>query len=78
MDQTVVSVPEHVAEGDDVLVLGSGATGEMTFDSIAAMIGTVNYEVATRLMARVPRVYVRGGSPVAWELVLTGERGRRA
>ena len=77
MDQTVVSVPDHVTEGDDVLVLGDGSVGEMTFDAIAAMIGTVNYEVATRLMARVPRVYVRGGRPVAWELVLTGERGRR-
>jgi alanine racemase len=76
MDQTVVSVSDAVSEGDPVLVLGGGASGEMTFDAIAAMIGTVNYEVATRLMARVPRVYVRGGQPVAWEVVLTGERGR--
>jgi alanine racemase len=77
MDQTVVSVSDAVSEGDPVLVLGGGASGEMTFDAIAAMIGTVNYEVATRLMARVPRVYVRGGQLVAWEVVLTGERGRR-
>lgn len=76
MDQTVVSVPSSATEGDDVLILGDGSTGEMTFDDIARMIGTVNYEVATRVMARVPRVYLRGGSPVAWELVLSGERGR--
>ena len=48
-----------------------------TLDAIAELIGTVNYEVATRVMARVPRLYVRSGEPVAWELVLTGERGRR-
>lgn len=76
MDQTVVSVPDRVTEGDAVLVLGDGASGEMTFDDIARMIGTVNYEVATRVMARVPRVYLRAGRPVAWELVLSGQRGR--
>lgn len=76
MDQTVVSVPDTVSEGDRVLVLGAGASGEMTFDAVATMIGTVNYEVATRLTARVPRMYVRGGRPVAWEVVLSGERGR--
>ncbi|HEX5167312.1 MAG TPA: alanine racemase C-terminal domain-containing protein, partial [Thermomicrobiales bacterium] len=72
--QTVVSVPEDTAEGDIVRVIGDGSLGEMTFDDIASMIGTVNYEVATRVMARVPRIYLRGGKPVAWELVLTGER----
>ncbi len=76
MDQTVVSVADCVAEGDRVLVLGDGSSGEMTFDAIATMIGTVNYEVATRVMARIPRVYVRGGQPVAWELILSGERAR--
>lgn len=76
MDQTVVSVVDAVAEGDHVLILGNGNSGEMTFDDIAEMIGTVNYEVATRVMARVPRLYVQNGRPVAWELVLSGERGR--
>jgi alanine racemase len=78
MDQTVVSAPARAREGDSVLILGSGATGEMTFDAIAEIIGTVNYEVATRVMARVPRLYLRSGEPVAWEVVLTGERGRRS
>ncbi len=76
MDQTVVAVVDAVQEGDDVLILGDGSTGEMTFDDIARMIGTVNYEVATRVMARVPRLYLRDGEPVAWELLLHGERGR--
>lgn len=76
MDQTVVSVLDETREGDGVLVVGDGGSGEMTMDDIARMIGTVNYEVATRVMARVPRVYVQGCEVVAWECVLTGERGR--
>ncbi|MDQ3549152.1 MAG: alanine racemase, partial [Chloroflexota bacterium] len=76
MDQTVISVPGSAREGDEVIILGDGSSGEMTFDSIAELIGTVNYEVATRVMARVPRLYLRGGAPVAWERVLTGEHDR--
>lgn len=76
MDQTVVSVPSETSEGANVLVFGDGTSGEMTLDDIASMIGTVNYEVATRVMARVPRLYLRGGEPVAWECVLSGEHGR--
>lgn len=76
MDQTVVSVTRTVREGDDVLIVGDGSRSEMTFDDIARMVGTVNYEVVTRVMARVPRVYVRDGEAIAWESVLSGERGR--
>lgn len=76
MDQIVVSVAEDVAEGDEVVIFGDGSGGEMTLDDIATMAGTNNYEVATRMMARVPRVYCRDRQPVAWESVLAGERGR--
>ena len=76
MDQIVVSVTPDVTEGDEVVIFGEGEGGEMTLDEIAMMAGTNNYEVATRMMARVPRVYQRNQQPVAWESVLTGERGR--
>lgn len=75
MDQAVVAVPEHVREGDDVLILGAGTTGEMTFDDVARLADTNNYEVATRLTARVPRIYLRASKPVAWEQLLLNERG---
>jgi alanine racemase len=75
MDQAIIQVPEQVREGDAVLILGSGDQGEMTFNDAGRLAGTNNYEVATRLMARVPRVYVRDGEPVAWEQLLSGERG---
>lgn len=76
MDQLVVAVPEGVSEGDSVVVIGSGRDGEMTFDDAGRLAGTNNYEVATRLMPRVPRIYRRAGEPVAWEHLLLGERGR--
>jgi alanine racemase len=76
MDQTVISVSEQVAVGDSVLVIGDGTSGEMTLDDVARIAGTNNYEVATRVMARVPRVYVRGGEPVAYEHLLLGESRR--
>jgi alanine racemase len=75
MDQTVVSVPAHIRVGDPVVLLGDGSHGEMTLDEAAELTGTVNYELATRLMARVPRIFLRDGVPVAWEHLLLGERG---
>lgn len=75
MDQTVIEVPEGCQEGDTVLIVGDGRAGEMTFDSVAELVGTNNYELATRIMARVPRLYEREGSTVSWEVPLTSERG---
>ncbi|MBX6342344.1 MAG: alanine racemase, partial [Thermomicrobiaceae bacterium] len=67
MDQTVVDVSAagEVAEGDAAVVLGDGRDGAMTPDEVARLCGTINYEVVTALAARVPRVYLRGGRPVA-------------
>jgi alanine racemase len=73
MDQTVVSIPAHVQVGEAVALLGDGSHGEMTLDDAATLTGTVNYELATRMMARVPRIFVRAGVTVAWEHPLLGE-----
>jgi alanine racemase len=75
MDQTVVAAPGAVTEGDIVTVYGDGRDGAMTLDDAAQLTGTNNYELATRVMARVPRIYMRAGRPVAWEHVLLGESG---
>lgn len=75
MDQSIVAVPQSVNEGDDVLILGPGTQGDMTFEDAGALAGTNNYEVATRLTARLPRVYVRNGVPVAFEHLLLNDRG---
>jgi alanine racemase len=58
MDQFVVDVGDDaVAAGDEVVLFGSGASGEPTADEWAAAIDTINYEIVSRVGARVPRVY---------------------
>jgi alanine racemase len=58
MDQFVVDVGDDpVREGDEVVLFGPGDRGEPTADDWAAAIGTINYEIVTRVGARVPRVH---------------------
>jgi alanine racemase len=59
MDQFVVDVgDDHVAAGDEVVLFGPGSSGEPTADEWAAAIGTINYEIVSRVGARVPREYL--------------------
>jgi alanine racemase len=62
MDQFVVDVGEApVSVGDIAVLFGPGDDGEPTADDWAEAVGTINYEIVTRLGSRVPRVY-RGES----------------
>jgi len=67
MDQTVIEVPDDARQGDRVVVAGDGSDGVApTLNDLAAMIGTIPYELATGLVApRVPHLYVRDGALVA-------------
>jgi alanine racemase len=59
MDQFVVDVGDlDVSAGDRVVLFGPGTDGEPTADDWAEAVGTINYEIVTRVGARVPRVYV--------------------
>jgi alanine racemase len=59
MDQFVVDVGDDpVAAGDGIVLFGSGASGEPTAEDWATAIGTINYEIVSRVGARVPRVYI--------------------
>ncbi|WP_018638442.1 alanine racemase [Parafrankia elaeagni] len=59
MDQFVVDVGvDPVAAGDEVILFGPGDHGEPTADDWARALDTINYEIVTRIGARVPRVYV--------------------
>jgi alanine racemase len=61
MDQFVLDVGDDaVAAGDEVLLFGPGTSGEPTAQDWAAWLGTINYEIVTRVGARVPRTYVEG------------------
>ncbi len=59
MDQFVLDVGDGDAEpGDEVLLFGPGDAGEPTAQDWALALGTINYEIVTRIGARVPRVQV--------------------
>ncbi|MCW2777225.1 MAG: alanine racemase, partial [Frankiales bacterium] len=58
MDQFLLDVGDDAAEtGDEVLLFGPGDAGEPTAQEWADVLGTIDYEIVTRLGARVPRVY---------------------
>jgi alanine racemase len=63
MDQIVLDLgPDTAAQaGDEAVLFGVGAAGEPTAQDWAAAIDTINYEIVTRVGARVPRVYVGAG-----------------
>lgn len=72
MDQTVIEVADapDAAEGDEAILLGDGRDPQaraMTAEVAAGLLGTINYEVVTAIAARVPRLYLRAGRPVALE-----------
>jgi alanine racemase len=61
MDQFVVDVGDLAADaGDEAVLFGPGDDGEPTADEWAAVVGTINYEIVTRIGSRVPRVYSGG------------------
>ena len=63
MDQTMLDVSDidHIEQGDEVIVFGTGAGGEPTADTIAKNTDTINYEVVCLVGKRVPRIYYRNG-----------------
>ncbi|MBO3747127.1 alanine racemase [Streptosporangiaceae bacterium NEAU-GS5] len=58
MDQFMVDVGDtEVQVGDEVVLFGPGDDGEPTCQEWADSLGTITYEIVTRIGARVPRVY---------------------
>jgi alanine racemase len=59
MDQFMVDVGDREAEvGDIVTLIGRDGSDVVTAEDLAELIGTINYEVATRIPSRVPRIYL--------------------
>jgi alanine racemase len=58
MDQTMIDVTDipHVRQTDEVILIGRQGDEEITVDEVAARLGTINYEVVSEILARVPRV----------------------
>lgn len=61
MDQMVVdatSTPD-LRVGDSVLIFGNNSSGSLPVEELAKQCGTINYEIVSRIGARVPRIYVK-------------------
>jgi alanine racemase len=59
MDMTVVDLTEipGAAVGDVATLLGRDGEAEILLDEVAAMAGTISYEILTGFTPRLPRVY---------------------
>jgi alanine racemase len=58
MDQTMIditAIPE-VRQGDEVVLIGQQGGERITAEDVAERLGTINYEVVSEILARVPRV----------------------
>ena len=53
-----VSVLEQVAAEDEVVLLGRQGDEEISAEEIAAHLGTINYEITTRIVQSLPRKVV--------------------
>jgi alanine racemase len=64
MDQVVLDLgaDSTAVAGDEAVLFGVGADGEPTAQDWAAAVGTINYEIVTRVGARVPRAYLGEGA----------------
>ncbi|WP_413800794.1 alanine racemase [Streptomyces iranensis] len=59
MDQFVVDLGgDSAAPGDEAVLFGPGGRGEPTVEDWARAVGSIGYEIVTRISARIPRVYV--------------------
>jgi alanine racemase len=63
MDQTMINV-SHIPDvrvGDEVVLIGSQGDETITVEDVAERLGTINYEVVSVIMARVPRSLPENG-----------------
>jgi alanine racemase len=45
-----------VRQGDEVVLIGEQGSETITAEEVAEWLGTVNYEVVSELLARIPRI----------------------
>jgi alanine racemase len=66
MDQTIIDVTDiaeaggSVRQGDEVVLIGQQGSSVLTAEEVARRIGTINYDVVSRILPRVPRLMVGG------------------
>ncbi|KNX37940.1 alanine racemase [Luteipulveratus halotolerans] len=63
MDQFMIDVGDLPAQaGSEIVLFGAGDRGEPTAQDWAEAIGTISYEIVTRMSGRLPRRYVGDGA----------------
>ena len=57
MDQTMIDVTRipGVRIGDEVVLIGAQGADRITAEEVANRLGTINYEVVSAILPRVPR-----------------------
>ena len=68
----------RVDVGDEAILLGGRGGERILAEEVARRLGTINYEITTALLARIPRFHHRDGEPVGEEdaaLLGTGAEG---
>ncbi|MCX7670419.1 MAG: alanine racemase, partial [Anaerolineae bacterium] len=60
MDQTMINVTHipGVRLGDEVVLIGAQGAERITVEEVAGRLGTINYEVVSAILARVPRTTI--------------------
>lgn len=56
-DVTDISLPQV---GEEVVLIGTQGSEEITLDDVAQKLGTISYEISARLGMRLPRIYING------------------
>lgn len=69
MDQCMIDVSgeANVHSGDEVVLFGRQGDSFIPIEEIAAVCGTINYEIMCNISRRVPRVYMKNGKVVGRE-----------
>ena len=69
MDQCMIDVSgeANVHAGDEVVLFGRQRDSFIPIEEIAAVCGTINYEIMCNISRRVPRVYMKNGKVVGRE-----------
>ena len=59
MDQSMLDVTDipGVRPGDEVILIGEQGEDRITAEDVAERLGTINYEVVSAILARVPRLH---------------------
>ena len=51
-----VTAIADVRQGDEVVLIGEQGRDRITAEEVADWLGTINYEVVSELLARIPRI----------------------